>query len=147
MSDNVDRLCLAVYGRQPRARDYLGGAEARFLADAAGKIESLESIIRETLASRERAEAELADVRHSEARYRDDRDEAIRMRHHAIEARVAAVKRAKRAEAEVTRLRAALADACELAEEGWSYAGDYFRDKWGYAERMAAARAALGAVS
>ena len=39
------------------------------------------------------------------------------------------------------RLRAMLAECCEIAEEGWAYAGDYFRDKWCDAARLAALRA------
>jgi hypothetical protein len=39
-------------------------------------------------------------------------------------------------------LAAALREAIELAAEGWGYASDYFRDKWGYEERIAALRAA-----
>ena len=41
------------------------------------------------------------------------------------------------------RMRVALDDAIELAAEGWGYADDYFRDKWGYAKRIAELRAAL----
>lgn len=46
-------------------------------------------------------------------------------------------------EAEVARLREALVDASDLAEEGWAYAGDYFNDKWDSAARIAKCRAAL----
>jgi hypothetical protein len=45
--------------------------------------------------------------------------------------------------AEVARLKAALREAIGLAEEGWGYAGDYFREKWGYAGQLAALKAAL----
>lgn len=42
-------------------------------------------------------------------------------------------ERAKKAEA-------ALYDAIELAEEGWGYANDYFRQKWDYEARIGALR-------
>jgi len=38
--DGTGRLCLALYGRQARPRDYLGGSEARMLHDAADKLEA-----------------------------------------------------------------------------------------------------------
>lgn len=47
-------------------------------------------------------------------------------------------------EAEVERLRAALVDASELAEEGWAYAGEYFWQKWDARARLDALRTALG---
>jgi hypothetical protein len=34
-------------------------------------------------------------------------------------------------------LETALADAVELAQEGWSYVSDYFREKWEYEKRLA----------
>lgn len=43
--DGTRRLCNAVYGRDERARDYLGGADARMLHDAATEIERLRSIV------------------------------------------------------------------------------------------------------
>lgn len=36
---NLDRLSEVLYGHKPAARDYLGGADARILADAADEIE------------------------------------------------------------------------------------------------------------
>ncbi len=36
--DGTDRLCLALYGRKARARDYLGGSDARMLHDAADRL-------------------------------------------------------------------------------------------------------------
>lgn len=45
---------------------------------------------------------------------------------------------------EVERLRSLLADACELADEGIAYTGDYFSDKWDMPGRLAAIRAAVG---
>lgn len=42
----LGRLAQAVYRRPLRARDWDGGSNARILHAAAGKIESLESIIR-----------------------------------------------------------------------------------------------------
>lgn len=41
-------------------------------------------------------------------------------------------------------LRAALRDAIDLAEEGWAYAGDYFREKWELDTRLDALKQALG---
>lgn len=41
----------------------------------------------------------------------------------------------------VQNLRAALQEAIAFAEEGWSYASDYFRDKWLYEERRCELRA------
>ena len=39
--------------------------------------------------------------------------------------------------------REALKDAIELAEEGWGYVDTYFREKWEFAERVAALRSVL----
>jgi hypothetical protein len=39
--DGTDRLCRAVYGRPAEPRDYLGGANAQMLYDAADMIEAL----------------------------------------------------------------------------------------------------------
>lgn len=33
-------------------------------------------------------------------------------------------------------LQAALTEACDLAEEGWSYASPYFQEKWEYETRL-----------
>jgi hypothetical protein len=41
---------------------------------------------------------------------------------------------------EIDRLRALLVEACDLADEGWAYAGDYFRDKWRCEERLSTLR-------
>jgi len=41
------------------------------------------------------------------------------------------------------RLAEALDDAIELADEGWSYASDYFREKWNYVGEADALRAIL----
>jgi hypothetical protein len=38
---------------------------------------------------------------------------------------------------------AAFQEAVDLAQEGWSYASDYFREKWSYEERVKALRALL----
>ena len=38
--DGTDRLCRALYGRDAKPRDYLGGSEARMLYDAAERIEA-----------------------------------------------------------------------------------------------------------
>lgn len=35
----------------------------------------------------------------------------------------------------------ALVDALDLAQEGWAYASDYFREKWSFQERHDALRA------
>jgi hypothetical protein len=39
--DGVDRLCMAVYGRPAKPRDYIGGANAQMLYDAADLINAL----------------------------------------------------------------------------------------------------------
>jgi hypothetical protein len=39
--------------------------------------------------------------------------------------------------AEVERLREALVEAVEFADEGWAYASSYFREKWDYDKRRA----------
>lgn len=38
------------------------------------------------------------------------------------------------------KLRALLAEALDLAEEGWGYADAYYKAKWRYDERLAALR-------
>ena len=38
---------------------------------------------------------------------------------------------------ELAKLRKALDDAIDFAEEGWSYADKYFKDKWGFEEGLA----------
>ena len=45
---------------------------------------------------------------------------------------------------EVRRLRDALGDAIELAEGGWLYAGDYFRNKWNFEAEVKALKEVLG---
>jgi hypothetical protein len=47
------------------------------------------------------------------------------------------------AQGDTDALRTALGVAIDLAEEGWSYASNYFRQKWGLAERLAELRAVL----
>lgn len=42
LPDGTDRLCRAIYGREPRPADYIGGADAKMLHDAATKIDALE---------------------------------------------------------------------------------------------------------
>lgn len=49
--------------------------------------------------------------------------------------------------AENARLRAALVDAIELADEGWAYAGDYVTVRWAATERLAALRAVMPIIS
>lgn len=39
-ADGTERLCRALYGRKARARDYLGGSDARMLHDAADLLDS-----------------------------------------------------------------------------------------------------------
>ena len=51
------------------------------------------------------------------------------------------------ARAENKRLREALAECADCAEEGWAYASPYFREKWGAVAWMAQARAALARSS
>lgn len=41
-------------------------------------------------------------------------------------------------------LRELLGDAIYLAEEGWSYASEYFQDKWDYHARIEVLRKAIG---
>jgi hypothetical protein len=48
-----------------------------------------------------------------------------------------------RLESENAGLKRALREAIEFAEEGWGYAGGYFREKWDYAGQFAALKAAL----
>jgi hypothetical protein len=38
------------------------------------------------------------------------------------------------------RLRSGLREAIQLADEGWAYAGEYFRDKWDCESRIAELR-------
>lgn len=45
--DGTERLCLATYGRGARARDYIGGSEARMLHDAATEIHRLRAAVGE----------------------------------------------------------------------------------------------------
>lgn len=47
-------------------------------------------------------------------------------------------------EAEVDRLRVGLENAIALAEEGWTYADEYFATKWRFDERRTRLRAILG---
>ena len=49
--------------------------------------------------------------------------------------------RAERAEAEAERLRRLVEDAVCHADEGWSYASDYFREKWQCEARSSELRA------
>jgi len=72
----------------------------------------------------ERLRQEATDLRARLAVALRERDELERLAFEANE-------REKVAEQRVERLRVALADGVELAEEGWSYASDYFREKWG----------------
>jgi predicted metal-dependent phosphoesterase TrpH len=45
--------------------------------------------------------------------------------------------------AERDSARAVALEACDLAEEGWAYAGEYFRDKWDAGGRLANLRMSL----
>jgi hypothetical protein len=56
---------------------------------------------------------------------------------------MAADARARRAEAENERLRAALDDAADLIAEWGAYASDYFKEKWGLDDVVARIRATL----
>lgn len=42
MSDGTNTLCQALYGRDAEPADYLGGADAKMLHDAASRIRDLE---------------------------------------------------------------------------------------------------------
>jgi hypothetical protein len=44
---------------------------------------------------------------------------------------------------EIERLRAALEHALEWGDEGWSYADEYYREKWDYKGQRAEIAAAL----
>lgn len=41
MTDGTDALCIALYGRVAEPRDYLGGAEAQMLRDAARRLKDI----------------------------------------------------------------------------------------------------------
>jgi len=45
--------------------------------------------------------------------------------------------------AETAKLRDALSESVDLAEEGWAYAPEYFRNKWRCKERIAKLRAEI----
>ena len=49
------------------------------------------------------------------------------------------------AEMEIAEMTAARDEACNLADEGWAYAGDYFRDKWQATPQIEALRK-VGAI-
>jgi len=52
MSDGTEKLCQAIYDRNAKASDYVGGSEAKMLYDGANKIEALQKqcgIYREAL--------------------------------------------------------------------------------------------------
>lgn len=51
--------------------------------------------------------------------------------------------KAKKAQADLAAVRAALSDAIELAEEGWGYVDEYYYTKWKVYERMDALKKAL----
>ena len=43
MTDRLDRLSNALYGRQPKAGEIIGGSDSRILGDAADRISELEA--------------------------------------------------------------------------------------------------------
>lgn len=45
--------------------------------------------------------------------------------------------------AKLAGLVEAMSECIDLAEEGWAYASDYFREKWEFEKEIAKARAAL----
>ena len=47
-------------------------------------------------------------------------------------------------DAEIRLLRQGLRDAIDLAEEGWSYASEYFQNKWGYKDNISEIRRRVG---
>jgi predicted nucleic acid-binding Zn-ribbon protein len=47
------------------------------------------------------------------------------------------------AQARIAALKEALRDAIQFAVEGWSYAPDYFKEKWEYEKELAELRARL----
>jgi len=77
----------------------------------------------------ERLRQEATDLRVRLAACEAERDELERLGFESNE-------REKVAEQRVERLRVALDDGIELAEEGWAYASDYFREKWGARVRI-----------
>jgi len=46
MSDGIDKLAQALYQRKASAREWLGGANAKILTDAAAKITVLQETLR-----------------------------------------------------------------------------------------------------
>lgn len=42
--DGTDRLCMALYGRPAKPADFLGGADAKMLHDAATRIADLQKM-------------------------------------------------------------------------------------------------------
>ena len=47
MKDGTERLCDALYGRNAKPSDYIGGANARMLHDAANWINDIQSMLRD----------------------------------------------------------------------------------------------------
>lgn len=83
------------------------------------------------------AESECAKLRAERPGIGDGDIRAALARTDAAEAKAAAL------EGRVAALASALSACIETAEEGWSYAGSYFYDKWDAAGQLAKARAAL----
>jgi len=103
----------------------------------------------DTLCGKIRANAGLKNPARSVAevqRYKDEirkrliECEVIKLENVTLRGRVSA---GEAAVVEVERSRKTLKEAIEFAEEGWGYAGGYFKEKWNYAGQLAALKAAL----
>lgn len=70
-----------------------------------------------------------------------ERDEAHEQLAWQIACTKALMESQERLAGKIKALRAKLEDACNLAEEGWAYADEYYQTKWRSAERIAALRA------
>jgi len=92
--------------------------------------------MRALLAEGEQAERDLAAARAQVTDLCAERDGAVAIGSQ-LERKIAAAR------AEAARLRDSLAEACDLAEEGWAYAGEYLNEKWDTKNQIAGLRAAL----
>lgn len=114
-------------------------ADARLIAAA---VNALPAALDETEQLRgevERLRDGLVASQGAESKARNERDDARRERDVFSYDRLAPERDSARAEA--SRLKALVVEACDLAEEGWEYAADYFNQKWEPRPRLAAIRA------
>lgn len=100
----------------------------------------------ETIADRDRLSSALERANGRVETLTVERDGAVKRALMVLNAKDDWSHRARVAEGQVETLRGALDDCVELAAEGWGYASEYFQTKWGSAERIEAARAALTAT-